>query len=117
MKAFWRSLGFARTGLGYILRRERNARIHVAIAVVVVLAGLIVGLSAEALAAVVFAIVMVFLAEIMNTAIEKTLDLVGPGQHPQVALIKDMMAGAVLVAAGGAIVIGVIVFIPHLWEL
>ena len=114
---FPKSFGYARVGLRYILRNERNARIHVVVALVAILAGLILNLTASELAAVVFAILVVFLAEILNTAIEKTLDLVQPDHHPQVKLIKDMMAGAVLVAAAGAVVIGVIVFVPHIWSL
>jgi diacylglycerol kinase len=79
--------------------------------------GVYVGLSAVELAAIFFAVVVVFVAEITNTAIEKTLDLVEPGHHPQVGLVKDMAAGAVLVAAAAAVAIGVVIFTPYLVEL
>jgi len=87
------------------------------VAVLVVSAALILQLPATEVAAVLFAILVVFLAEIFNTAIEKTLDLVQPDHHEQVRLVKDMAAGAVLVAAAGAVAIGIIVFGPHLWGL
>jgi len=110
------SFAFAWTGVRHILANERNARIHVAVALLAIVAGIVLQLSAEELSAVVFAIMAVFLAEIFNSAIEKTLDIVEPGHHEQVKLVKDMAAGAVLVAAVGAVLIGLIVFGPHLWE-
>lgn len=115
--SFTRSLGYALTGVKAILRSERNARIHLVVAILAVGAALVLQLAATEVAAILFAILVVFLAEIFNTAIEKTLDLVQPGHHEQVKLVKDMAAGAVLVAATGAVVIGAIVFIPHLWGL
>ncbi len=55
-----------------------------------------------------------FLAEVLNTAIEKTLDLIEPEHNGKVAIIKDMAAGAVLVAAVGAFIIGSVIFWPYL---
>lgn len=100
-------------GVVYVFKHERNARIHLLFAVVVLSLGLIIGLSHGDLAAILFAIIIVFFAEIMNTAIEKTLDIVEPNHHPQVKLIKDMAAGAVLVTAAAAVVIGVVIFAPY----
>jgi diacylglycerol kinase len=69
------------------------------------------------LAAILLAIIIVFFAEIMNTAFEKTLDLVEPNHHPQVKLIKDMAAGAVLITAVTAVAIGLVIFPPYLLAL
>ncbi len=111
------SFKHAINGLRYVVRHERNARIHLVFAILVLVAGAIVKLSSLALAAVLFAIILVFLAEIINTAFEKTLDIVEPNHHPTVKLIKDMAAGAVLVTAVAAIIIGVVVFTPYVVAL
>lgn len=63
----------------------------------------------------IFAIVLVLLGEILNTAIEAVLDLVQPGEHDLVMVVKDVSAGAVLVI--GATAIAAIVFVPHFWDL
>ncbi len=104
---------FALIGLGHILRSEQNARVHLVVAIAVLGAGLYLGLSPAELAAIFFAVIIVFLAEVLNTAIEKTLDLIEPDHSGKVAIIKDMSAGAVLVAAGGALIIGVVIFWPY----
>jgi diacylglycerol kinase len=117
MERMIRSLGHAWRGVRYVFRHERNARIHLVFCLLVFIMGVYVGLSAVELAAIFFAVVVVFVAEITNTAIEKTLDLVEPGHHPQVGLVKDMAAGAVLVAAAAAVAIGVVIFTPYLVEL
>jgi diacylglycerol kinase len=111
-----KSFYYARRGIGHILRYERNARIHLVSAVLVLIAGWLVGLSDAELAAVFFAIIIVFLAEIINSAFEKTLDIIRPEHSEQVRMVKDMAAGAVLVAAIGAAIIGVSTFGPHVWS-
>ena len=113
MHAFSRSVGHAWRGLGQVLVRERNARIHLLAAILVIGVGVLLQITSTDLAAITFAIILVFVAEILNTAIEKTLDLVEPGHNPEVGLVKDMAAGGVLVAAVGALVIGVVVFWPY----
>ncbi len=105
---------YAFIGLGNILRTEQNARVHLAIAVIVLALGFAFGISPAELAAIFFAIIIVFVAEVLNTAIEKTLDLIEPEHNGKVAIIKDMAAGAVLVAAGGAIIIGAVIFWPYI---
>lgn len=104
-------------GVRYVFKHEANARIHLLFATVVTVVSLVLGLSHGDMAAVLFAVVIVFFAEIINTAFEKTLDIVEPNHHPQVKLIKDMVAGAVLVTAIAAVAIGVVIFTPYLAEL
>lgn len=107
---------YAFAGIYYVFKNERNARIHLLIAIASLLLGWELDVSNTELAAIFFAIIIVFLAEVVNTAIEKTLDLIEPGHHPQVAIIKDMAAGAVLVAAGGAAIIGAVIFVPYITD-
>lgn len=108
---------YALIGLGHILKSERNARIHLAVAVIVSIAAIVLDLPAAEMVAIFFAILTVFIAEIFNTVIEKVLDLVHPDQSPKVALIKDMAAGAVLVTAVGAAVMGFVIFSPYVLGL
>jgi diacylglycerol kinase (ATP) len=117
VNAFLKSLRYSLEGLNYVIRYERNARIHLVVAFLAVLVGLELRVSDAQLAAIFFAILIVFLAEIINTAFEKTLDLVSPEHHPQVKIVKDMAAGAVLVAAVGATIIGIMIYVPYILRL
>lgn len=99
------------------LRTEPNARIHFATTTLVLIAAVVSRLSALEWALVVFAIALVFTAEAVNTAIEHLADALMPTHHPLIASAKDLGAGAVLIAAVGAAVIGVLVLGPHLLRL
>jgi diacylglycerol kinase len=101
-------------GVGWMVRHEPNMRFHLVAGAAVVVAGAAVGVSVEQWAALVFAIVLVLLGETLNTAIEAVLDIVQPTHHPLVGVVKDLAAGAVLVASAGAVVIALIVFAPKL---
>jgi diacylglycerol kinase len=114
---FLTSLYTAFGGLVIVVRTERNARIHLGLAVLALVLSAALGVSNAQLAAIFFAIILVFLAEIMNTALEKTLDLIDLHDNDQVRLIKDIAAGAVLVTAIGALAIGAAIFVPYLTEL
>lgn len=111
---FIRSLRAATMGVMEVFKSERNAKIHLVVGFVVVLLGISLGITSSEWAAVFFAIMLVFLAEIMNTAIEKSLDIIDPNHNPRVRHIKDMTAGAVLVAAVGAALVGIAVFWPYI---
>jgi diacylglycerol kinase len=111
---FFRSLYTAFMGVVFVIRVERNARLHLIIALLVFIVSVMLGISDAELAAVFFAVVLVFTAEIVNTALEKTLDLIEPKSSEQVRVIKDMAAGAVLVSALGAAAIGIAIFSPYL---
>lgn len=113
MNSFWHAL----EGLWYVLRFERNARIHLVSAIVVSACGLLLRVSEIKLIAIFFAIIIVFLAEIFNTAVEKTLDLIDVKNNPRIKIIKDMSAGGVLVAAAAAAVVGVVIFAPYLRDI
>jgi diacylglycerol kinase len=114
LKSILQGFVYAFRGIIYIFKNERNARIHLLIAIAVLLLGWGLDVSNAELAAIFFAIIIVFLAEVVNTAIEKTLDLIDRKQNLQIAIIKDMAAGAVLVAASGAAIIGTVIFVPYI---
>lgn len=111
-----KSFYYAFVGIAYVIKYERNARIHFLMAVLALGLGVLLNVSPAELAAIFFAVIIVFVAEIINTAIEKTLDLVDSKQNPEIAIIKDMVAGAVLVASGGALIIGTVIFWPYVLD-
>ncbi|MBE0623826.1 MAG: diacylglycerol kinase family protein [Burkholderiales bacterium] len=109
-----RSVGHALRGLGILLQSQQNARIHAAASILVVAAGAVFRISPAEWALIVTAILCVWVAEAINTAIEFLVDLASPELHPLAGKAKDVAAGAVLAAAVGAAVIGGLVFGPHL---
>jgi diacylglycerol kinase len=113
-KGFMPGAKHAWHGVLHVVRHERNARIHLMFAVAALLLGVLLKVSNAELAAVFFAVIIVFLAEMFNTAIERTLDLVEPNEHADVKIIKDMSAGAVLLASVAAVMVGAAIFVPAL---
>jgi len=106
---------FAFAGLWYTLCTQRNMRIHLAIVGAVITLGFYLRLPAEQWAILVLTSGMVFIIEMTNTVIENLVDLVCPDYHPSAKIVKDVMAGAVVVAAMIAVVIGVLILGPPLW--
>jgi diacylglycerol kinase len=115
--SFWQGFVHAIHGVRHVLAHERNARAHLVFALAAFVLGLALHISDTELAAVFFAVIIVFLAEIFNTAIERTLDLIDIEENAHIKLIKDMAAGAVLVAAAAAAMIGLAIFGPYLARL
>ncbi|HEX4203939.1 MAG TPA: diacylglycerol kinase family protein [Ktedonobacteraceae bacterium] len=114
---FIAGFGYAFAGLWYALRTQRNVRVHVAIAIIVILLAIFLRLSAVEFAILFVAITGVFTAEMFNTVIELCVNLASPEYHPLAKIAKDVAAGAVLLSAMLSIIIGVCVFLPHLWPL
>ncbi len=88
--------------------------IHTVVAVVVVIAGFCFNVSHTDWALLVFAIGLVFAAELFNTAIEQLVDYISMERHPQAKKDQDLSAAGVLVAAITAFIIGLVVFVPYL---
>lgn len=114
---FGQSLQYAVRGIRWMVRHEPNMRFHLVAASGVIVAAALLRLPVEQWAALIFAIVLVLLGETLNTAIEVILDLVQPEHHDLVGVVKDIAAGAVLVASVGAVVIALLVFVPAVWDL
>ena len=109
-----KSVSHALSGLGFMLRTQHNAWIHLLATAIVVAAGLWLKMEPQDWRWIVLAIALVWVAEIVNTAFEHLCDLVQPEFHVSVKAAKDVAAGAVLVAALAAAAIGVLVFLPYL---
>jgi diacylglycerol kinase len=111
-----RSFGHAFQGWWYVLRTQRNAWLHVIIALVVFALSLWLRLDAFQWSVVLLTTAMVFAAEFFNTAIEALVDLSSPQEHPQAKIAKDVAAAAVLITAMGAVIIGILVLGPPFLE-
>ena len=114
MKTFLRSLIFASQGAKQFFSRDRNGKIQTVIAVTAIVLGFTVRLSSFQWLLVLFCIGLVISLEMINSAIEQYCDLVTTDFHPSIKIIKDVAAGAVLVASLMSLVIGLIIFIPAL---
>lgn len=108
-----RSFRHAFAGVGFMLRTQHNAWLHAVATVAVVCAGLIAGLDGADWKWLVLTIVMVWVAETMNTAFEHLCDVVSPEFHESVKIAKDVAAGAVLICATGAVAMGWLIFRPY----
>jgi len=109
-----RSFGYAFAGMAHLLRRQRNARIHAAITLVVIGLGVWLRLAGPQWAVLVLAMGLVWSAEAVNTALEILVDLASPQVDPAAKSIKDLSAAAVLLAAIAAAVIGALILGPAL---
>lgn len=116
-QAFLRSFVYAWRGLVHALRTQRNARVHAVLAVCAIALGLALRISPVEFAMVFVAITGVFIAEMFNTVAEACVDLATQEYHPLARVAKDVAAGAVLLNALLSVVIGLLVFGPHLWAL
>ncbi len=110
-----RSFGHAFRGWGYVLKTQHNAWIHSVVATLVIIVGLWLGLPPRDWAVLILAITMVFTAEFINTSIEAVVDLASPVHHPLAKVGKDVGAGAVLISALAAVLIGLLILGPPLW--
>ena len=111
---FSTSLKIAIFGLKSAFKEERNFRIQFIIGAVVIFFIIILGLNAIESSILLLMILVVLSLELINSQIEKFLDLIQPDHHPRVKIIKDFSAGAVLLSAIGSIVIGILIFWPYI---
>jgi diacylglycerol kinase len=95
---------------------QRNFRVHLAISVMVVALGMWLGLTLEDWALLALTIGAVLVTEVFNTAAERLVDLVSPDYHPLAKQVKDLAAGAVLVAAIISVIVGLLILGPPLWQ-
>lgn len=111
------SFKYALRGLKAVIKSERNAKIHLFLAFLAIVFSILLRVGVLEFLFVFLSIVLVIFAEIVNTAIEKTLDLISQENNHAIQITKDMMAAAVLLTALGAIVVACIVFVPRIIEI
>ncbi len=117
MRAFLRGFVYAFQGLGYAACTQRNLRIHLAIASLVIVVGWALQVTAVEWAVLGLTIGVVISAELVNTVAELAVDLLTQEYHPMAKVAKDVGAAAVLVTALTAVGVGIAIFGPRLWRL
>ncbi len=108
------SFNYAIEGLIYVLKSQRNMRIHFLFAVLLLVLGIYLNLSGIELLILLMAIAFVLFAEMFNTAIEYTVDLISNTVNPLARIIKDIGAGAVLLASATGLIVFYVIFSRHL---
>ena len=109
------SFRYAFNGLKILIKEEHNARIHLFITFCVLIAGAIFKISIIEWIAIIFCIGLVFALELINSAIENTTDFISKEKNETIKRIKDLSAGAVLIAAIASAIIGLMIFLPRIF--
>ena len=112
MKKRIRSFGYAGRGIRLVFATEANMKIHIVIAILVVICGFLFCISRIEWMLCLLCIGLVFGMEMMNTAIENVVNLASPAFHPLAGKAKDIAAGAVLICAIIAVIVGLLIFVP-----
>ena len=107
------SFNCAIEGFIYVVKTQRNMRLHFLIAVLVITSSLFLSLDAVEMLILIFTIALVLIAEMMNTAVEFLVDMITDAYHPLARIVKDICAGAVLISAATAVVVGYVLILRH----
>ena len=110
-RKFFRSFGYAVQGI-LTATKEQNLRFHLLSAVIVIVSGILTGISIIEWMILTIVMALVIGTELINTAIERVVDLASPELHPLAKDAKDIAAGAVLVFAVASVIIGLLIFLP-----
>lgn len=116
LRRWIKSTNFAIEGILHGTKTQRHLRYHLYTAAFILILSYVLGVSRDDFLIISLTVIIVLVAELLNTAIEAVVDLVSPGESPQAKIAKDVAAGAVLITALGAAVIGYIILLPHIRE-
>lgn len=111
------SFAFALAGLWHAFTTQRNMRVHLCVAIAAAVAGVALGLSRVEMAVLILTATVVLTAELINTSIEAVVDLLAQEHNEFARVAKNVAAGAVFVCAVGSILVGLLLFLPHILEI
>lgn len=117
IKRLTKSFAYAFRGLKKTFSEEQNLQIQAIVGIIIIIIAFILRIKPLEWCLIALAISLVFLMEIINSAIERVTDVLKPRIHAYVKEIKDIMAAAVMIASILAIIVGLVVFIPYLKEI
>jgi diacylglycerol kinase (ATP) len=117
LKSRFKSFRFAFNGLSLLFKSEHNSRIHLVAAVISIFGGIMLKLNFSEWSLLIIVIGIVFIAELINTALETLADIIDPEWNKMIMNAKDFSAAAVLVSAIVALVVGCLIMIPKLISL
>ena len=109
-----RSFIYAWSGLRYSFKTQLNFRIHLAILLLAIIAGILLKISATEWLFIVLCSMLVLMLELINTAVEYLCDTITTDFHPVIKIVKDISAAAVLISAAGSVITGLIIFLPKI---
>jgi diacylglycerol kinase (ATP) len=112
-----RSFRYAFRGIIELISGEHNFRIHIAVLIIIIAAGLLFRISLTSWYAIILVSALVLVSEGFNTSVEKLADLISPQPDEEIRKVKDITAAAVLISAIAAVITGLLVFGPHLLNL
>lgn len=113
-RRLFRSFRFAFRGLGTLILKEQNFKIHLLAAIVVIFFGVYFNIAIWQWAIIIMMVALIFILEMLNTVFERLVDMLKPRLHSYVGEIKDIMSAMVLVAAIAAVILALIIFLPYL---
>jgi diacylglycerol kinase len=111
-----RSFVDAFNGFFFALKTEVNFQIEIVLAAIAIVLMIFFRVTGTEALALILIMATVLLAELINTAVERMMDIVHPEQHPYVKNVKDLMAASVLVASIAALALGLVIFIPYIYS-
>lgn len=111
------SFGYAFRGISELIRREHNFRIHLAVLIIVIAAGIFFRISSTSWIVIILVSALVLVSESFNTSVEKLADVISPEPDERIRMAKDIAAAAVLISAIAAVIAGLLIFVPHLMKL
>ncbi len=117
LRTLVKSFKYASKGLRYALKHEQNFRLQLIAAIIVIILMIFFGVKEWEAVALIFVIIAVLFTELLNTVLERFVDILKPRLHHYSEIIKDMMAAAVFLTSFGAAVIGIIIFYPYISRL
>ena len=115
IKKFFKGFTYAFQGLSYAFSTQINFKVHTLSAVLVIILGCFLNITFQEWLWIILAISMVLIAELFNTAFEVLVNLISPEYNSKAGIIKDLAAGAVLLTAFFAVIIGLIIFLPKIF--
>ena len=111
------SFKYAFEGIYFAIKLNRNMRIHISVAILVIIASILFKVNAFEMGILGVMIVLVICTEMINTALEEMVDLIISEHRKEAKIAKDVGAGMVLVASIGAVIVGLLIFTPHIIKL
>ena len=116
-KKLMHSFGYAFGGIKVAFKNNQNIRIHFLVAIIVIIASIVLRVNAFEMGILGVMILLVICAEMINTAIEEVVNLLINEHRQEAKIAKDVSAGMVLLTAMGSVIVGVLVFLPHIIKL
>lgn len=116
-KKLFQSFGYAWEGIIYALKYNQNLRIHFLIAILVTLLSIYFDINPFEMGILGITILLVIAAEMLNTSIEQMVDLITTEHRKEAKIAKDVAAGMVLLTAAGSVIVGILIFLPHIFRL